>query len=60
MYATHATRMSHDDADDHPPARAFGRSLHNDAGEYQPLLARRVNVVLNWFEELKERVPTGR
>ena len=27
-----------------------------DSAEWQ----RQINVVLNWFEELKERVPTGR
>ena len=29
-----------------------------DAGDTGP--GARTNVVLNWFEELKQRVPTGR
>ncbi len=29
-----------------------------DAGDAAP--GARINVVLNWFEELKARVPTGR
>jgi hypothetical protein len=29
-----------------------------DAGDAAP--GARINVVLNWFEELKQRVPTGR
>ncbi|MFQ5743359.1 MAG: protein kinase [Acidobacteriota bacterium] len=29
-------------------------------GDATEVAARRINVVLNWFEELKQRVPTGR
>jgi len=30
-----------------------------DSGDGTPTTPR-INVILNWFEELKERVPTGR
>jgi len=34
--------------------------LLHDAREKITATSTQINVILNWFEELKERVPTGR
>ena len=41
--------------------KATGRSFSGSGSEIE-LEQRhpRINVILNWFEELKQRVPTGR
>ncbi len=49
---------STDTADFNPPRALFGRQ---DPGSLRTDIANdNVTLVLNWFEELKQRVPTGR
>ena len=40
-----------------PDGQRFLMLKHGEAGEAVPT---QINVVLNWFEELKRRVPTGK